>query len=165
MLSRVKQIIEVQNLTPSRFADHIGVPRSTISHILSGRNKPSLEVVQKILEAFPEIKADWLVQGKGNLAKETHDLFSQIISKEEKRKTADELREKTKSEGISGHESDPQKAEHVTSSSTASSPKNGDLKNEKDNQENRKEPTITGKQSVKIMVVYADGTYSEYFPA
>jgi transcriptional regulator with XRE-family HTH domain len=167
MLSRVKQIIEIHNLTPSRFADHIGVPRSTISHILSGRNKPSLEVVQKILEAFPEIKADWLVQGKGTLTKETHDLFSQIINREEKPDAADDLRAETETERISGHNPEFQRAEHEPSASNSNSHETDDVEKDWDSQENRSKParTNSGKQSVKIIIVYADGTYSEYSPA
>lgn len=43
----------------------IGVQRSSISHILSGRNRPSLDFVQKILKVFPDIRSEWLVMGKG----------------------------------------------------------------------------------------------------
>ncbi len=58
----IKNIIVEKNLSPSRFADEIGVQRSSISHILSGRNKPSLDIVQKIIRRFPELGTDWLVE-------------------------------------------------------------------------------------------------------
>jgi transcriptional regulator with XRE-family HTH domain len=58
----IKHIIVEKNLSPSRFADEIGVQRSSISHILSGRNKPSLDIVQKIIRRFPELGTDWLVE-------------------------------------------------------------------------------------------------------
>ena len=48
-------------MSSSQFADVLGIPRSSISHILSGRNKPSLDVVQKILSAFPELSAEDLL--------------------------------------------------------------------------------------------------------
>ncbi len=67
---RIKFIIDSEKLTYSKFADIIGVQRSGISHILSGRNKPSLEVIQKILEAFTFINTDWLLFGKGEMVKE-----------------------------------------------------------------------------------------------
>jgi transcriptional regulator with XRE-family HTH domain len=67
---RIKHIIDSENLTYSKFADIIGVQRSGISHILSGRNNPSLEVIQKILEAFNFINTDWLLFGKGEMVKE-----------------------------------------------------------------------------------------------
>ena len=62
MLSeKIKRILNDKHLSPSRFADEIGVPRSSVSHILSGRNKPSLDMVQKILRRFPELGTDWVL--------------------------------------------------------------------------------------------------------
>ena len=59
---KIKDLLLTKNLTPSRFADEIGVQRSSISHILSGRNRPSLEIVQKIMKRFPELGTDWLLE-------------------------------------------------------------------------------------------------------
>jgi transcriptional regulator with XRE-family HTH domain len=67
---RIKQIIDTENLSYSKFADIIGVQRSGISHIISGRNNPSLDVIQKILESFNFINTDWLLFGKGEMIKE-----------------------------------------------------------------------------------------------
>ncbi len=64
MVSRFKMILEELQLTPSEFADRIGVQRSSISHVLSGRNKPGLDFLEKILNTFPEIDAAWLITGK-----------------------------------------------------------------------------------------------------
>ncbi len=75
MKQRVIEIIERKKLTPSRFADKIGVPRSTISHIISGRNKPSLELISKIADCFPEINLDWLIKGKGSMLQTQTSLF------------------------------------------------------------------------------------------
>lgn len=57
--------MQSQNLTASQFADRIGIQRSGLSHILSGRNNPSLDFVLKVLKAFPELEPVWLLQGKG----------------------------------------------------------------------------------------------------
>jgi len=62
---RILAILENKELTPSSFADTIGIQRSSMSHILSGRNKPSLDVIHKILITFPDILSDWLLTGKG----------------------------------------------------------------------------------------------------
>lgn len=62
---RILAILEYKELTPSSFADTIGIQRSSMSHILSGRNKPSLDVIHKILITFPDILSDWLLTGKG----------------------------------------------------------------------------------------------------
>ncbi len=60
---RIKKIISDKNLSNSSFADKIGVPRSSISHVLSGRNNPSLDLIIKILKSFDEINADFLLNG------------------------------------------------------------------------------------------------------
>lgn len=63
--ARLHEIIAYYNLSASAFADHIGVQRSSISHILSGRNKPSLDFVLKVTKRFPEVELYWLLNGKG----------------------------------------------------------------------------------------------------
>lgn len=59
---KIKQLIIDKNLTSTKFADDIDVPRPSISHILSGRNKPSLEIVQKIIKKFPELGLEWVIE-------------------------------------------------------------------------------------------------------
>lgn len=71
MIDRLRKIMEVNNYTPSIFADEIGVQRSSISHILSERNKPSLELVQKLLTRFRDLNPDWLLFGIGKMTKES----------------------------------------------------------------------------------------------
>ncbi|PJJ60662.1 helix-turn-helix domain-containing protein [Hymenobacter chitinivorans] len=63
MVERIRAILQARQLSPTQFADAIGVARPIVSHILSGRNKPSLEVVQKIIGAFPELSIAWLLTG------------------------------------------------------------------------------------------------------
>jgi DNA-binding XRE family transcriptional regulator len=58
---KIKQILTDKAISPSIFADEIGVQRSSMSHILAGRNKPSLEMVQKIVKRFPELGLDWIL--------------------------------------------------------------------------------------------------------
>lgn len=73
---RLQKVIDYYGESASSFAEKIGVQRSSISHILSGRNKPSLDFVLKILEAFPEVELYWLLNGKGSFPKLDPDLFS-----------------------------------------------------------------------------------------
>lgn len=63
---RLQIVMDYYGLTSSALADAIDFNRSSISHLLSGRNKPSLEFVMKILDKFPEVKFYWLLNGKGN---------------------------------------------------------------------------------------------------
>lgn len=64
---RILLLMRAQGMNPTQFADEIGVQRSSISHILSGRNNPSLDIITKILNRFPDIDSNWLVLGKGSL--------------------------------------------------------------------------------------------------
>lgn len=70
LIERLKYLMKLNNLSASAFAEKIGVQPSSISHILSGRNKPSLEFVQKVLNQFPNISADWLLTGNTQIKEE-----------------------------------------------------------------------------------------------
>lgn len=72
-IKRLQKIIEYYNESASSFAEKIGVQRSSISHILSGRNKPSLDFILKILSAYPEVDLYWLFNGKGNFPAKVPD--------------------------------------------------------------------------------------------
>lgn len=63
---RLEKVMNYYGLSASAFADKIGVQRSTISHLLTGRNKPSLEFVLKVVKSFPEVNLYWLLNGKGS---------------------------------------------------------------------------------------------------
>jgi len=65
--NRFTKVIEYSELTPAEFAEEIGVQRSSISHIISGRNKPSLDFITKIKTAFPKLEWDWLINGEGEM--------------------------------------------------------------------------------------------------
>lgn len=67
MKERLIQLLDLEQLTPSKFADIIGVQRSSISHVISGRNKPSFDFLQKTLKAFPGLNAAWLMLGEGTM--------------------------------------------------------------------------------------------------
>ncbi len=84
---RIKSILDKYQLSASGLADIIGVQRSAISHILSQRNRPSLEMVARILEKFPNVDADWLLTGKGTM--DQLMLFNEepLKPKEEKKTT------------------------------------------------------------------------------
>lgn len=70
MRDRILKIMEREGLTPSKFAESIGIQRSAMSHIISGRNNPSLDVLLKILERFTYVDSDWLLFGKGEMLRE-----------------------------------------------------------------------------------------------
>ena len=65
MEERLKLFLAMEGLSPSQFADKLGVQRSGVSHLLSGRNKPSFEFINKMLVAYPKLNPDWLIMGTG----------------------------------------------------------------------------------------------------
>ena len=74
MKERIQQIMDREGMTPGRFADSIGIQRSALSHILNGRNNPSLDVMMKVLNRFDYLSTDWLLFGNGPMFK--HQLAS-----------------------------------------------------------------------------------------
>jgi len=67
MKERLLQLLDLEQITPSKFADIIGVQRSSVSHVISGRNKPSYDFLHKTLKAFPGLNASWLMMGEGTM--------------------------------------------------------------------------------------------------
>lgn len=65
-ITRLQQLLTHYNLSPSAFADKVDIPRSRMSHVLSGRNRPSLDFVMKVIQAYPEVNLYWLLNGKGS---------------------------------------------------------------------------------------------------
>ncbi|HIZ85877.1 MAG TPA: helix-turn-helix domain-containing protein [Candidatus Coprenecus stercoravium] len=70
MNRRLQQFLELEQLKPAQFADIMGIQRANVSHILSGRNKPSFDFIQKFLNKFPSVNPDWLLLGKGKPLRE-----------------------------------------------------------------------------------------------
>ncbi len=94
---RLQKVMDFHSESASSFAEKIGVQRSSISHILSGRNKPSLDFIMKVLSSYPEVELYWLLNGKGTFpAKQQKDTTplensSQIALKENRAKTIERI--------------------------------------------------------------------------
>ncbi len=148
---RIKRIIITKGLTSSKFADIIGVQRSGISHILSGRNKPGLDLLNKILVNFPDISGDWLITGEGELYKNrpskelpvTKQLFPD--ESEEKSTTKVEELDVNREEDAPVYQTKKRQEERV-----AVSPESL--------------PKDSTKSIEKIVVFYSDRTFREYNP-
>src|SRR5271166_1478026 len=113
MKDRIIKFLAHENLSATKFADEIGVQRSSVSHILSGRNNPSYEFIFKILSRYKYLSAEWLIMGSGQMIKKSEepsanamlapsnshvlDLFQQSPDKS----SSQEASGKTKSESIS----------------------------------------------------------------
>lgn len=77
---RLEKIFEFYGLSATAFSEAIQFNRSTISHLLSGRNKPSLEFVMKVLQTYPEVELQWLLNGKGQFPSQKKVATSSPIS-------------------------------------------------------------------------------------
>ena len=94
MEERIRKFMEYKGITPSELADSIGVQRSNVTHVLKGRNKPSFQFIEKMLQIYPDLNAKWLMLGTGSMVdapNKTRTLFDQIaeepilqVPKEEK---------------------------------------------------------------------------------
>jgi transcriptional regulator with XRE-family HTH domain len=112
--NRLEFVIKHYELSAAIFADRIGVQRSSISHLLSGRNNPSLDFVVRVMEKFPEINFNWFVKGKGEIflkdiievppiKNNTPTLFDQVLesSKESLKGNSSKLQSESNSTTIS----------------------------------------------------------------
>ncbi|MCB7480051.1 helix-turn-helix domain-containing protein [Christiangramia sediminis] len=130
--SRLNKILEYYDISAASFADKIEVGRSSISHILSGRNKPSLDFVMKVVKNFPEVELYWLLNGKGSFPSTPES------------KPENESEKKT--ENVIPSASNPKKEISETKSDTpVSFPANR-----------------SGKQIQKIVIFYADGSFEAF---
>lgn len=73
MEHRLQLFLEMEQLSQSQFAEKMGIQRSGVTHLLSGRNKPSFDFIAKMLQTFPDLSPEWLILGKGKPYKDTTD--------------------------------------------------------------------------------------------
>ncbi|MCF8233927.1 MAG: helix-turn-helix domain-containing protein [Bacteroidales bacterium] len=142
MEDRIRKILKEKNLSASKLADEIGVQRSSISHIISGRNKPSLDFVRKVLLKYPELNADWLVTGKGQM-------MDDVFSSEEERKDKDLF-------GLMNEEDETAKQK------TTKNPPEAENQLKKIRQVNRE--FSPEKRLITVVLLYDDGSFSDYVP-
>ncbi len=81
MNERLLKFLEAENISQAQFADSIGVARASISHIISGRNKPGFDFIERTARRYPALNIEWLITGKGKMfssQEETESLFSHV---------------------------------------------------------------------------------------
>lgn len=175
MIQRIQRVQQIKKLSPSAFADKLGVPRSTISHVLSGRNNPSLEFIQKILDSYPDIRTEWLVRGEGNMMKNVNTLFpeeenQQTLPSDITIQQEDILRESVRGQSAQDesilHQNAAQKEISAAGEvkKTSETPENTNIK--KENSDLKPEIAVkNGKKTARILIIYTDGTFTEYLPS
>lgn len=95
---RITQFLNKEGLTPSQFAEVIGIQRSSMSHILSGRNKPSYDFFERLIKNYPNINLEWFFNGSGSIYKdgEYHQELSLPETKSVKEVQENNLQKETK---------------------------------------------------------------------
>jgi len=136
MIERILEILKIKNLSPAQFADLIGVQRSSISHLISGRNKPSLEFIQRILKTFPEINTEWMFSGKGPVMNGENYIQEEVTPPMDLFQPEQVTREKS----IEPKKTEPEKVQK------------------------KKWVDPDGKKIEKIVYFYKDNTFREYLP-
>ncbi|OFY09148.1 MAG: hypothetical protein A2X11_02650 [Bacteroidetes bacterium GWE2_42_24] len=151
---RISLVINHFGISPSQLATKIGVQRSGISHIMSGRNRPGVDFIIKLLQSFPQINSDWLLTGKGEMIK---------LSNADKVQAAQEILRFPESTSKSDYD-------QVKSLKT----EKGALKQEEKTKSGEPRVDLTdtghgitnmGTRASKIIILYVDGTYDEFHPA
>ncbi len=138
---KIKQILTEKNISPSHFADEIGIQRSSISHILAGRNKPSLEIVQKVIRRFPDLGINWILDDE-------------------------ELPEITAESAIQTAENQDPKSILMPKERVSELNRNSQS-DEPDVQQNLKPENSqvkTDKKIERVIIFYGDGSFQEYKP-
>ncbi|MDD2559501.1 MAG: helix-turn-helix transcriptional regulator [Bacteroidales bacterium] len=146
MKDRIKEILDSQGLNATQFAQKVSMNVSALSHILSGRNNPGYDALQKIIVNFPQISVEWLMTGQG-------EMYKEILSDEP--------------EQVSLFDENPLKADP--------GPGKGEYPAQKGLKSPQKPIKYTDNQQLitkekagvkirKIAVFYSDNTYEEFFP-
>lgn len=147
MIDRLKKLMNEKNLSATQFSEEVGIQRSALSHVLSGRNKPSLDFMLKVKNQYQEIELDWLLLGKGKMIKKeepvqpspekiTEEVQPEINFTEEK--TIEDLRKEESGSKIA-------EIQNVSSKIETSGLKKGE------------KPT-------HILIMYADNTFETFTP-
>jgi len=150
MKDRVLQIIEHEGLSPASFAERIGIQRATMTHIISGRNNPSLEVTKKILQTFQYLNPEWLILGLGNMFRSGSTSYG-----------------KEESKGLGLFDNTP-----IFTAEVQAVPEYRKEKDVNSPVNNHKHPetevvipkTIVSKKVSKIVIFYSDDTFETFVP-
>jgi len=154
MEERIKKLIDYMGITPSELADSIGVQRSNVTHVIKGRNKPSFQFIEKLLQIYPNINAKWLLLGEGNMmesANKPPTLFDTLTEPPVQTKTV----EKVQQEIIK--EAPP----------TPKEPTPAPVMKEKKEPENELPGALFGSEKPieRLIVFYNDQTFKVYNPS
>ena len=141
---RLQLVMEKHDLKASSFAEKIGVGRSSMSHILSGRNKPSLDFVLAVLKTFKEVDLYWLLNGRGTYPNKSSD--AEVVSTE-----------KNQEAPLPSSRDLHVVKEKPSTKNTEDQNKNGDFLPDRG-------ISKKGKNISRVIIFYEDGTFENFIP-
>jgi DNA-binding XRE family transcriptional regulator len=153
MKDRILAIIQEEEMTNAKFAQEIGVQSSSISHITSGRNNPSIDLIIKILNRFPGISPDWLLQGKGKMYKYQND--EQTVQTQQKPPEQDLF---------SSFKAAEAKPNTIKEPSAIPSEQLSEPSNRLSDESPAPYRKSAEKRVEKVIILYADKSFTEYRP-
>ena len=156
MKDRIAHIMRAKNLKASDFAALLGIQPSAISHILSGRNQPSLDLVKKIKENFPEYNLDWIVFGTGPITTSEAHLFKPSESPVELQFDTSTTPESETEPAQTSFEPTPSSPEIVSSEQ--------EVIDKTDSKQATYLPLTVDSPIKSIVIFYQDGTFDSYNP-
>lgn len=176
MKDRIQQFLRSENKSSSKFAEEIGVQPSGVSHVLSGRNKPSLDFILKMLNTYPSVNTDWLLFGKGEMySTEDTPLLFDDKSTAQSHQNDKKYREGNLFKGFdrefegdrtkTGDEKIKEGGYPVSVAGNDTEDSGGDTENENTREGPGNHDTDINKDraiSERVIVFYTDGTYREY---
>jgi transcriptional regulator with XRE-family HTH domain len=148
MKERLLKFLEDESLTAAKFADEIGVQRSSISHILSGRNNPGYDFFQKVLKRYPQLNAEWLIMGTGRMNKAMQQASLFEVS-------PDSPQEEEISKVVAGISESLFKEKEAPTVQSAINP----------NFSHESVQSLAGRNIEKIIILYSDRSFKEYLPS
>ena len=159
MKERIVQLLDLEQLTPSKFADIIGVQRSSVSHVISGRNKPSFDFLEKTLKAFPGLNAEWLIMGKGTMYEQmgrgpSGTLFDLPDKQLDDRLTQDKGGMEDREYPDTEQEPEPEYPGKGTVDKVEISDRSEPV-----------QPDSASRKIIRVLVIYDDNTFSAYGPS
>ncbi|MEG2339818.1 MAG: helix-turn-helix transcriptional regulator [Odoribacter sp.] len=142
MQDRFKKLLEEKQLTATRFATLIKVNASAMSHILNGRSKPSFDLMNQIVQVFPDINLNWLVSGKGDMYNALpNEVKYQVVQKNLLEEEKKEKAEEKKTEEVGNNLQSPLPEQEIVSAITS---------------------TPTQKKVKRIILFFEDGSFEDY---
>jgi transcriptional regulator with XRE-family HTH domain len=154
---KILKIMQAEEMNALQFASEIGIQSSTLSHILNGRNKPSLDVVKKILNRFRTVNADWLILDSGTIYRQEKHSQTPTLFPPDDENISDSAnytsnrRQNFNTENSSEKSEQPVKTAHSAQIENSAAPETIFTK-------------VADKKVNKIIVYYTDNTFQEFTP-